>query len=96
MKSELSRWQPPRFLRHITPWWFLRLLDEYLLICWAKVVSWKLGFETEDWQPDKSCFFPYDYCGKYEFICKGYLKKWEWDSERQCYVSKREEHKRFV
>ena len=55
----------PLWLRRITPWWLLRRLNDRYHICWANIVSWKLGY-GDSWELGRGCFHPYDYCGKYD------------------------------
>ncbi len=63
-----NRWgeqSPPLWLRHLTSWRFLYWFNNHFNVCWSGVVSWKLGSES-DWGLRRGCFFPYDYCGKYD------------------------------
>jgi len=61
-----AKFTPHPFLRHITPWWLLCLIDKHLDTCWANIVLWKQFGSDCSWWPDGRCFKPYDYCGKYE------------------------------
>jgi hypothetical protein len=63
-----NRWgeiEPPAWLRHVTPWWLLELIDRHFLPCWLGMAEWKL-FGARGWDIGRGCFFPYDYCGKYD------------------------------
>lgn len=55
------------FLRYVVPWRLLLWIDSRYEVCWANVVSWKLGRETEEWNPTWICFDGgRDYCGKFD------------------------------
>jgi hypothetical protein len=57
--------EPWSWLRHLTPWWFLRWLFSRYHLCWAGMVTWKLGHETS-WSVSRSCIYPFDFCGFYD------------------------------
>lgn len=59
---------PPNWMRRVTPWRALYWLNKRLPVCWADVVTWKLGYRPETWWPDWGCTGsnpPWDWCGKY-------------------------------
>ena len=64
-RNEWAEICPPLWLRHIVSWRFLGWLSSRYHICWAGMVSWKMGSES-DWSLSKGCFHPYDYCGYYD------------------------------
>lgn len=63
---------PPNWMRHIAPWGLLVWLDHHLPVCWASVVTWKIGAGamSDSWWPNRTCFYAepyrYDYCGKFQ------------------------------
>ena len=63
---------PPLWMRHITPWWVLKWIDNRFLVCWAGVAMWKLGYDGWSWFPTRACFTSYpdswDYCNKFNMI----------------------------
>lgn len=68
-------WTPPSWTRHFLTWGMLTFLDTRLQTCWARMAMWKMFvaldgghwfYSSETWWPDKGCFVPYDYCGKYD------------------------------
>jgi len=63
-----NRWgelEPPHWLRHLVPWWLLSWISDRYLVCWSGMVSWKI-FGDGAWNLQRGCFWPYDYCGKYD------------------------------
>lgn len=56
---------PPLWMRHITPWWLLRVIDSHTGLCWAAMVMWKTNGSDWSWIPSR-CLEPYDYCGKFK------------------------------
>jgi len=72
---------PPKYLRPITPYWFLGLLERFFGLCYCKMVLWKMDYLfIDDWNVDDECFAGHpdgwDYCGKYP------PKGEEWFNER--------------
>lgn len=59
-------WVPPLFLRHVVSWRMMGWIFDRYHLCWAHMVSWKLGSDQFSLQVDRSCFVPYDYCGWYD------------------------------
>jgi hypothetical protein len=61
-----TRYSPARWMRHLLSWRILRWINDHTDVCWTNVVMWKLGYDRENWWPNRNCFHPYDYCGKFE------------------------------
>lgn len=63
------RWRlgtPPGWLRHFISWRLLKWIDRRFLVCWSSLVDWKMSGEAEWPGICRDCFYPYDYCGKYD------------------------------
>jgi hypothetical protein len=58
---------PPTWLRHVTPWWLLRLINDHFGVCWSNVVGWKVygSWYCNGWNPGPECLGENDYCGKF-------------------------------
>jgi hypothetical protein len=46
----MNRYTPPLWLRHVTPWWLLRLIDRRLPVCFIRVAEWKLGDQERGYE----------------------------------------------
>lgn len=55
----------PTFLRHVTPWWLLALIDSHSGTCWYALCMWKIYGAELSCRPCAECFQPNDYCGKF-------------------------------
>jgi hypothetical protein len=69
----MNRYTPPMWLRHVTPWWLLRLIERRFNACGVGVAQWKYGHQErgyETWWPTWSCMggppHAWDYCGRYK------------------------------
>lgn len=58
---------PASWLRYAVTWRALNWIHARYHVCWASMVSWKLGYDESDWRvKPRSCWEPYDYCGYYD------------------------------
>lgn len=67
-RSDEGTWliTPPAWMRHIMPWRLLNWIMTHTDVCNTNVVMWKMYGAEKSWWPNKLCFHPHDYCGKFE------------------------------